>query len=106
MDNVSFAIYDKQGHPLVRAALTGASGKGFADTRLHAPPGTLNKQTLCCTEEHADVALSAHYSRLSIRRLPFTTASQSRKRRSHWGLLPVCLRTKEDGKVFLPDYPK
>jgi hypothetical protein len=105
MDNVSFAVYDKQGHLLSGPTLTGDLWQGFAIPDCTDPSG----DPIVLYDKHADRWLLSQLTTrgLSNPTLPFYDCVAISQTEDPTGAyFRYAFVTTEDGKFFFPDYPK
>jgi len=105
MDNVSFAVYDKQGNLLSGPTLTGDLWQGFAVPDCTDPSG----DPVVLYDKHAGRWLLSQLTTrgLSDPTLPFYNCVAISETADPTGAyFRYAFRTTEDGKFFFPDYPK
>ncbi len=105
MDNVSFAVYDKQCNLLSGPTLTGDLWQGFAVPDCTDPSG----DPVVLYDKHAGRWLLSQLTTrgLSDPTLPFYNCVAISETADPTGAyFRYAFRTTEDGKFFFPDYPK
>jgi hypothetical protein len=105
MDNVSFAVYDKQGNLLSGPTLTGDLWQGFAVPDCTDPSG----DPVVLYDRNADRWLLSQFTTrgLSDPTLPFYNCVAISETEDPTGAyFRYAFATTQSGKFFFPDYPK
>jgi hypothetical protein len=105
MDNVSFAVYDKQGHLVSGPTLTGDLWQGFAVPDCTDPSG----DPVVLYDKHADRWLLSQFTTRGLNdpTLPFYNCVAISETEDPTGpYFRYAFATTQSGKFFFPDYPK